>query len=91
MTPVIQRYDIYYDMLTGKRAFEGEDVSDTIASVLKSDPDWIRLSPDVRAVDFTHPARTKLLKSGSSLPTSGRSKRPVAKTVQDGEPISRLA
>jgi hypothetical protein len=27
MTPVIQRYDIYYDMLTGKRAFEGEDVT----------------------------------------------------------------
>ena len=27
-------------MLTGQRAFEGEDVSDTLASILKSDPDW---------------------------------------------------
>ena len=34
-------------MLTGKRAFDGEDVSDTLASVLKSDPDWTRLPGDV--------------------------------------------
>ena len=30
-------------MLAGVRAFEGDDVSDTMASVLKSDPDWERL------------------------------------------------
>jgi len=30
-------------MLTGQRAFKGEDVSDTLASVLKSDPDWSAL------------------------------------------------
>ena len=38
---------VLYEMLTGRRAFEGEDVSDTLASVLKSDPDWSRLSADV--------------------------------------------
>jgi Tol biopolymer transport system component len=27
-------------MLTGRRAFAGEDVSDTLATVLKNDPDW---------------------------------------------------
>ena len=31
---------VLYEMLTGRRAFEGEDVSDTLATVLKSDPDW---------------------------------------------------
>jgi eukaryotic-like serine/threonine-protein kinase len=31
---------VLYEMLTGKRAFEGEDVSDTLASVLRSEPDW---------------------------------------------------
>ena len=31
---------VLYEMLTGRRAFGGEDVSDTLASVLKSDVDW---------------------------------------------------
>jgi len=30
--------------LTGKRAFEGETVTETIAAVLKSEPDWEALS-----------------------------------------------
>jgi serine/threonine-protein kinase len=37
---------VLYEMLTGRRAFDGEDMSDTLASVLKSDPDWTRLPPD---------------------------------------------
>ena len=31
---------VLYEMLTGKRAFEGETVSDTLAAVLRADPDW---------------------------------------------------
>ena len=31
---------VLYEMLSGKRAFDGESVSDTLASVLKVDPDW---------------------------------------------------
>ena len=34
---------VLYEMLTGRRAFDGEDTSDTLASVLKSDPDFTRL------------------------------------------------
>ena len=30
-------------MLTGTRAFEGDDISDTLANVLKMEPDWSRL------------------------------------------------
>ena len=29
-----------YEMLTGRRAFGGDDVADTLANVLKSEPDW---------------------------------------------------
>jgi serine/threonine-protein kinase len=36
-----------FEMLTARRAFEGEDVGDTLASVIKSDPDWTRLPADV--------------------------------------------
>src|SRR5688572_9021166 len=31
---------VLYEMLTGRKAFAGEDVSDTLASILKSDVDW---------------------------------------------------
>ena len=38
---------VLYEMLTGRRAFEGEDVSDTLAAVLRGEPDWNALGPDV--------------------------------------------
>jgi serine/threonine-protein kinase len=34
---------VLYEMLTGTRAFDGEDVSDTMAAVLRGEPDWRRL------------------------------------------------
>jgi hypothetical protein len=43
---------VLYEMLSGHRAFVGEDISDTLANVLKTEPDWSRLpaetSPRVR-------------------------------------------
>src|SRR6185503_109408 len=51
--PVDKRTDVWafacvlYEMLTGRRAFEGEDVSDTIAAVLRGEPDWAALPADV--------------------------------------------
>jgi Tol biopolymer transport system component len=47
--PVDRRADIWafgvllFEMLTGARLFAGETVSDTLAAVLKSDPDWTLL------------------------------------------------
>jgi len=47
--PVDKRADIFafgavlYELLTGKRAFEGETITETIAAVLKSEPDWNEL------------------------------------------------
>ena len=38
---------VLYEMLTGRRPFEGEDLSDTLATVLKSEPDWNALPADV--------------------------------------------
>ena len=31
---------VLYEMLTGKRAFSGEDVSDVLAAIIRSEPDW---------------------------------------------------
>ncbi len=36
---------VLYEMLTGTRLFAGEDVSDTLAAVLRAEPDWSAL-PD---------------------------------------------
>src|SRR5262245_17214923 len=38
---------VLYEMLTGKRAFEGEDVSDTLAAVLRAEPNWSALPEEV--------------------------------------------
>ena len=38
---------VLFEMLTRKRAFEGEDVSDTLASVLKGEPAWSLLPGEV--------------------------------------------
>ena len=38
---------VLFEMLTGKRAFGGETVSETLADVMKSDPKWDVLSPDL--------------------------------------------
>lgn len=40
---------VLYEMLTGKHAFEGEDVGDTLAAVVRGDPDWTALPTDVPA------------------------------------------
>src|SRR6516162_2618259 len=42
---------VLYEMLTGKQAFEGDDVSDILAAVLRTDPDFnllpVNLNPDI--------------------------------------------
>ena len=40
---------VVYEMLTGRRPFEGEDVSVTLASVLKEDVNWRALPADLPA------------------------------------------
>ena len=37
---------VLYECLTGKRAFQGETISDILAQVIKSEPDWTALPPD---------------------------------------------
>jgi hypothetical protein len=34
---------VLYEMLTGTRAFQGDDVAETLAEVIKGTPDWTRL------------------------------------------------
>ena len=60
--PADKRSDIWafggvlYEMLTGKRAFDGDDISDTLANILKSEPDWSALPADTPPIDPTRAA-----------------------------------
>jgi len=51
--PADKRSDIWafgcvlYEMLTGKRAFDGDEVTETLASVLAREPDWTALPATV--------------------------------------------
>jgi serine/threonine protein kinase len=57
--PADKRSDIWafgcvlYEMLVGRRAFEGDDITETIAAIVKEQPDWNALpagvSPTLRA------------------------------------------
>jgi eukaryotic-like serine/threonine-protein kinase len=38
---------VFYEMLTGRRAFRGNDVGDTLAAVLSGSPDWASLPLDL--------------------------------------------
>ena len=44
---------VLYEMLTARRAFEGEDVSDTLARILMKEPDWTALPATVPAAVVT--------------------------------------
>ena len=87
-------------MLTGRRAFEGEDVSDVLASVLAREPDWSRLprtlSPALGATSSVVSRKTR--SSGSPIsPTcvwrwtarvdtgSATNCRGVGRSAADGE------
>ena len=40
---------VFFEMLTGQRAFPGEDVTDTLAAIVRGEPDWKKLPADLPA------------------------------------------
>ena len=51
--PVDRRTDVWafgcvlYEMLTGVKTFEGDDVTETLAAIVRGEPDWTRLPADL--------------------------------------------
>jgi eukaryotic-like serine/threonine-protein kinase len=78
--PVDRRTDIFafgcvlYEMLTGKRAFDGEDIAEILGAVLKTQPDWSLLPPG------TPPGIQKLLRR--CLEKSANSRRADAADIR---------
>jgi Tol biopolymer transport system component/predicted Ser/Thr protein kinase len=75
--PVDKRADIWafgvvvYEMLTGRRLFEGETISDILAGVLTKEPQWERVSPRTRRLlhrCLEKDPRRRLRDIGDALP-----------------------
>ncbi len=104
--PADKRSDVWafgcvlFEMLTGQRAFDGEDLTDVVAAVVRGEPDWKALPATVPAhvrtllkgcLEKDRKARIGdiavarfLLEQGSTLPSAG-----VATTVTDKPSRSR--
>ena len=105
--PVDKRTDIWafgcvlYEMLTGRRAFDGQTMSDTIARILEREPDWAALPratpPPVRellkrCLDKDPSGRPADLTSVRAIARSGtRAARSSGPVSRDGGRAGRLA
>jgi len=75
--PADKRSDVWafgcvlYEVLSGTRAFPGDDLSETLAAVIKSEPDWNALPADIPANIRTLLRRCLLKEAQKRLPHIG--------------------
>jgi serine/threonine protein kinase len=90
---------VLYEMLTGQRVFSGDTVSDTLAAVLKSEPDWSSLPPETpleilrllrRCLERDRKRRLHDI-ADARIEIDEALARPEAPTTPDGKKQSRLA
>ena len=94
--PVDKRADIFafgavlYELLTGKRAFEGETVTDTLAKVLEGEPNW-------KALPQNTPTRIRELMADclekgfdDRLPDIGSARIQIKKALKEPVPVLSL-
>jgi serine/threonine-protein kinase len=99
--PVDKRSDVWafgcvlFEMLTGRRAFDGEDVTDTIAAVVRAEPHWDALSTDVpepirlllrRCLEKDRRKRIADISTASFLMTEGSALSPTSSPARGGSP-----
>ena len=96
---VDQRTDIWafgcllYELLAGKRAFEGETLPDTITAVLEQEPDWQAL-PTKTPAKVRHLLRQCLQKDANCRPNNIAAARATLEEAQRGRnrwPLSAIA
>jgi len=75
---------VLYEMLTGRRAFAGDEVTDILANVLKSSPDWTRLPADTPAAIRTLLRRCLEKDRAQRLPDIGSARLEIADAIAHG-------
>ena len=95
--PLDKRTDIFsfgcvlYEMLTGVRAFDGDDVTSAIASVVRAEPDWSKLPAE------TPPSIHRLLRRclekdrGERLPDIGIARLEIKDAASPGAGVAKVS
>jgi len=95
--PADKRSDIWafgcvlYEMLTGTRAFQGDDVSETLATILKSEPRWQALPADTPAPLRRLIRRCLVKDAGSRLSDIGVARLEIADALAPPDPAEAVA
>ena len=85
--PVDKRTDVWafgcllYEMLTGRKAFNGDDITEIISAVVKTEPDWTALPKDLPANVRTVIERTLVKDRKARIPDLS-----VTRYMLDGVP-----
>ncbi len=95
-TDVDQRADVWafgcllFELLSGKRAFQGESVSDTISAILQSEPEWQTLPPGTPS-RIRELMRQCLQKDANRRPNGAKAVAAIIEEVQRGRSRRRFA
>jgi eukaryotic-like serine/threonine-protein kinase len=84
---------VLYEMLTGRRTFDGDDASDTMAAVLRAEPDWSALPsgmpPAIRLLlrrCLEKDRRARVVDAGAALFVLRELSAPASPSVQPAAP-----
>ncbi len=81
---------VLYEMLSGKQPFSGETVSDTLAEVLKVDPDWSSLPADTPATIQKLVRRSLLKDPKQRLQAIGEARIAIEQTLNPTAQVSGI-
>jgi hypothetical protein len=76
---------VLFEMLTGKRAFGGTDMSETLAAILRDEPDWTALPPDLPPAIRTLIRRCLRKDSNNRLADIGDARLEIVDAIAGGE------
>ena len=101
--PVDKRADIWafgcvlFEMLTGRRTFDGQDVTDTIAAIVRGEPDWMSLPaetpPQIRRLlkrCLAKDPKHRLREAGSAIVEIDEVQTPSGEPVRSSLPARPL-
>ena len=85
--PLDKRVDIWafgcvlYEMLTARRAFPGEDVTETLAAIVRAEPDWAALPAATPASTRTLLRRCLAKDWADRLPDAGAARLELKEAI----------